>query len=138
MTSLSEMLGNLIYEGRGKITVTRVVDVEENKVEHSAAGNGRLKDTDTAEIDTFWAIPVGKNVVYGEGQGILYPKIGGIVTFKGYGIGTANEGGKTSFRGTNFYKTSSPELSFINNMIGVFEFEVDESGNTQVKVWEWK
>ncbi|MGD1835648.1 MAG: hypothetical protein ACPKQO_07985 [Nitrososphaeraceae archaeon] len=132
------MLGDLIYEGKGKITGTRVLDAEEKKVEHSAAGEGRLKDIDTTEIDTFWAIPVGKNVVYGEGQGIIYPKNGGIVTINGYGIGKTDDSGKTSFRGTNFYKATSSELLFINNVVGAFEFEVDESGNYQVKVWEWK
>lgn len=134
------MLGELIYQGKGKITGTRVINVDENKVEHSAGGEGRLKDIDVTEIDTFWVIPVGKNTLFGEGQGIITTKDDTeTVTFKGYGVGRISESGKTSFRGTNFYKTSSNEkLSFLNNMIGVFEFEVDESGNSQIKVWEWK
>lgn len=107
-------------------------------MEHSASGEGRFKNIKTTEIDTFWAIPVGKNEVCGEGQGIIYPETGEIVTVRGYGIGKTDDSGITSFRGTNFYKTSSPELAFINNAIGAFEFEVDESGNYQVKVWEWK
>jgi hypothetical protein len=28
--------------------------------------------------------------------------------------------------------------SSINNLVGVFEYEVDESGSTRAKVWEWK
>ncbi|MGD1836513.1 MAG: hypothetical protein ACPKPY_00460 [Nitrososphaeraceae archaeon] len=132
------MLGDLIHEGTGRNTSTRVLDTEKSKVEYSAAGKGRLKDIDTTEIVTIWTIPVGENVVYGEGQGIIYPKGGGIVTFKGYGIGITNESGKTSFRGSNFYKTSSTKLSIIDNLVGIFEFEVDQSGNNQVKVWEWK
>ena len=49
-----------------------------------------------------------------------------------------------SFRGSIFYKSSSTisitngKLSFLNNKIGVFETEVDESGNSTEKVWEWK
>ncbi|MGD1838922.1 MAG: hypothetical protein ACPKPY_12805 [Nitrososphaeraceae archaeon] len=132
------MLGDLIHEGKGKITSSRVLDTEKSKVEHSASCKGRLRGIDTTEIVTYWSIPVGENVVYGEGQGIIYPKGGGIVTFKGYGIGITNESGKTSFRGSNFYKTSSTTLSIIDNFVGIFEYEVDESGNSQVKVWEWK
>jgi hypothetical protein len=29
-------------------------------------------------------------------------------------------------------------LSFLNNMVGVFEYEVDETGNCSSKTWEWK
>ena len=134
------MLGELIYQARGKITGTRVLNADENKVEYSAGGEGRFNDIDVNEIDTFWAIPVGKNTLYGEGQGIITTKDGReSVTFKGYGVGHVNESGKISFRGTNFYKSSSNEkLSFLNNMIGVFEFELDESENSKTKVWEWK
>lgn len=130
------MLGDLIYEERGKITSTRVLDTKEKRVEHSAKGEGRFKNIKTTEIDTFWAIPVGKNRVYGEGQGIIYSNNGEIVTVRGYGIGKTDESGKTSFKGMNFYKSNSPELTFINNVIGAFEFEADETGNYQVKVWE--
>jgi hypothetical protein len=30
------------------------------------------------------------------------------------------------------------KLSFLNNLVGVFEYEVDEMGNCSSKVWEWK
>jgi len=44
-----------------------------------------------------------------------------------------------SFRGSVFYKTSSNgKLAFLNNMVGVFEAETDQSGNGVVKIWEWK
>lgn len=134
------MLGELIYQAKGKITGTRVLNADENKVEHSAGGEGRFNDIDVNEIDTFWAIHLGNNVYQGEGQGIITTKDGREnVTFKGYGVGHISESGKISFRGTNFYKTVSNEkLSFLNNLVGVFEFEVDESGNSQIKVWEWK
>jgi hypothetical protein len=29
-------------------------------------------------------------------------------------------------------------MAILNNLVGVFEYEVDEAGNTQYKVWEWK
>ena len=56
-------------------------------------------------------------------------------------IGTSKGPVNVSFRGSVFYKLSistNGKLSFLNNKIGVFESEVDESGNSIEKVWEWK
>ena len=42
-------------------------------------------------------------------------------------------------RSSVFFKTrSTGKLAFLNNKIGVFEFEADENGNTNGKIWEWK
>lgn len=134
------MLADLIYQGKGRIIGTRILNAEKGKVEYSASGEGRFKDISVTEIDTFWSMPSGENTFSGEGQGILTTKDGKEhVTFKGYGIGHKEQSGRTSFRGTNFYKTPSDEnLSFLNNMVGVFEFELDELGNSEIKIWEWR
>ena len=29
-------------------------------------------------------------------------------------------------------------LAFLNSMVGVFEYEVDENGNFGGKIWEWR
>jgi hypothetical protein len=29
-------------------------------------------------------------------------------------------------------------LSFLNNMVGIFEGEIDAAGNFSEKIWEWK
>lgn len=48
-------------------------------------------------------------------------------------------GGRMSWRGAIYYSTTSTgRLSSLNNVVGVFEYEVDEEGNTTAKVWEWK
>lgn len=52
-----------------------------------------------------------------------------------------NDYSSTSFRGSVFYKTSSSsngKLSFLNIKIEVFETEVNKSGNSIEKRWEWK
>lgn len=44
-----------------------------------------------------------------------------------------------SWRGVLYYDTTSTgKLSFLRDVVGVFEYEVDEEGNTSAKVWEWK
>jgi hypothetical protein len=35
-----------------------------------------------------------------------------------------------------FLRKSSGELAFLNNIIGVFEYETDNKGNTIGKIWE--
>ena len=58
----------------------------------------------------------------------------------GHGIGRFTDGGKkVMFGGSFFYRASATgKLAFLNNLVGVFEYEVDEAGNTRHKVCEWK
>jgi hypothetical protein len=133
------MLGELIFEGKGRITGPRILNAEENKVEHTLLGMGRFKDIDVNIISTFWTIPAGKNTVYGEAQAVITTKDNGeTASYRAYGIGRSNESGRTSFRGTVFYKTlATGKLSFLNNMVGVLEAEI-ENNNHSDKIWEWK
>jgi hypothetical protein len=34
--------------------------------------------------------------------------------------------------------STTGKLGFLNNVVGVFEYEVDENGNSGGKIWEWK
>ena len=137
------MLGELLYEGKGRLAGSRILNVDEYKVEHSMIEEGKIKDIEITMLGTFWTIPSGKNVTYVEGQGIITTKDGeDTATFRGYGIGTSKGQISVSFRSSVFYKSSSSstngKLSFLNNQIGVFESEVDESGTSNEKHWEWK
>jgi hypothetical protein len=78
--------------------------------------------------------------MYGEGQGVITTKDGkGMATWTGQGIGRFMGPGKISFRGSLFFRApSGGKLSYFNNLVGVFEYEVDEEGNCSSKVWEWK
>ena len=61
------------------------------------------------------------------------------IKWSAQGIGRLIGSGKTSFRVSMFFSTSSTEkLSSLNNAVSVFEHEIDEAGNTASKVWEWK
>ena len=138
------MLGDLLYEGKGRLAGSRIINVDEYKIEYSITEEGKFRDIEITEIGTFWTIPTSadKNVTYVEGQGIITTKDGqDTATFRGYGIGHFKGPISASFRGSVFYKTSSTnggKLSFLNNKIGVFETEVDQSGNSIEKHWEWK
>jgi hypothetical protein len=77
-----------------------------------------------------------EKVFYAEGQGVISTKDGTeIATWKGYGIERYN-GHNRADRGSVFFKASSNgKLAFLNNKIGVFEYEADENGNTNGKIW---
>jgi hypothetical protein len=133
------MLGDLIYEHKGKITSQRVLDVEGAKMETSFSGSANYRGTDGTEIGTYSTIYRSEGVLYGEGQGVITTKDGEIATWTGSGIGKFTGQGKIRFHGPLLYRTiSAGKLAFLNNLIGVYETQIDENQNFTYKVWEWK
>jgi hypothetical protein len=136
-------LGELIEESTGKITGQRVLDVEIPKMETSFAMEGNYRGISCTDVGTYTSVLREGGVLYGEGQGIITTKDGqGMATWTGQGIGKFTAPGKVSFRGSIFLRTPSTsqggKLSSLNNMVGVFEYEVDEMGSCFTKSWEWK
>lgn len=136
---MKSMLGDLIYEGKGSIIGSRVVNVEKNQIEYSLIEEGRFRDIKVIVTSTFWTTPTGKDTVYGEAQALINTKDSrDTATYRGCGIGYLMNLGKTIFRGTNFYKTSpNGKLSYLNDVVGAFEAEAYENHHLG-KVWEWK
>jgi hypothetical protein len=128
-------LGELIEDSTGKITGQRVLDVEIPKMETSFAMEGNYRGIPCTDVGTYTSVLREGGVLYGKGQGI-------ITTKDGQGIGKFTAPGKVSFRGSIFLRTPSTsqggKLSSLNNMVGVFEYEVDEMGSCFTKYWEWK
>ena len=138
-------LGELIIEDRGKLTGQRVLDVNGPKIETSVTMEGKYRGEDCTEMITYCSVMregTEGGVMYGEGQGVVTTKDGkGMATWTGQGIGGFTSPGKISFRGSLFFRASSAsggKLSSFDNLIGVFEYEIDEEGNCSSKVWEWK
>ena len=134
-------LGELIGEDRGKMTGERVLDVQVPKMETSFTMEGNYRGTLCTDVGTYTSVLREGGVLYGEGQGIVTTKDGqGIATWTGQGIGRFIGPGRVSFRGSLFFRTPSMsqggKLSYLNNIVGVFEYEVDEAGNCSSKTWE--
>lgn len=55
---------------------------------------------------------------------------------EGEGIGTMTPSG-IKWRGAIFLTKSTGKLEFLNNMVAIFEAEIDPEGNFS-KSWEWK
>ncbi len=70
------MLGELLYGGKGRLANSRIINVDEYKVEHSMVEEGKIKDIEITMLGTFWIVPAGKNITYVEGQGIITTKDG--------------------------------------------------------------
>lgn len=135
------MLGELLGEMEGKVSSSsqRVVDIKGRTMETNVMASGSLKGVQVTETLTYVANPTSKGVLHGVGNGIITTEDGNIVTFTGEGIGTFDASGVLKWRGAIFFDTSSEgKLGSLNNIVGVFEAQVDAQGNFTDKTWEWK
>jgi hypothetical protein len=111
-------------------------------METSFMMEGNYRGTTCTDAGTYMAM-LEDGVLHGEGQGIVTTKDGqGMASWTGQGVGRFTGPGKVSFRGDLYYRIppafEGGKLSFLNNRIGLFEYEEDEQVNCSVKVWEWK
>ena len=56
------MLGELLFEIKGRLTGSRVLNADEYKVEHSITQEGKFKHIEITDIGTFWTTPLDNNV----------------------------------------------------------------------------
>ena len=133
------MLGEILGESRGKRTGRRILSTSPGfRVEVSFEDSGKLLGNDFNGITTYWAASRADGSLYGEGEGVYLLQNGDNATLKGAGVGTLKPGGAVSYRGAVYFSTASAALARLNTVAAVFEFEVDASGNTHSKFWEWK
>jgi hypothetical protein len=103
------LLGELLFESKGKITRQRVLSVENGipKLEISIAGNGIF--TGSLEVTTswtYWTIQRPDGTSHSEGQGIIMTKDGSeAATATGRGEGKMTESGKMRYVSALFYET---------------------------------
>jgi hypothetical protein len=144
-TTANTTLGDPFYVEQTKSTGIRVIDIIHGpKVEVSFAGNGTMNSTiNVTNIGTIWTIPTNSsgNSLYSEGQGILTTQKGEMATYTQQAVGQITPEGKVVFHGSMFFKTLSSttgELAFLNNEMGIYDYESDIAGNAVRQVWEWK
>lgn len=110
------------------------------KLEASFSMTGKFRGVEATDLGTYWSSPKPGGAIYGEAQGVLMSKDGQeMVTYTAQGVGRFTSPGKIRFVCSLFFSTASAgKLAFFNNLVGIFEYEVDELGNTSSKHWEWK
>ncbi|MGI0033588.1 MAG: hypothetical protein ACRD97_10015 [Nitrososphaeraceae archaeon] len=135
------MLGELTGENEGKVSSQRVIDVKGPTMETSVTASGRLRGVQVTETLTYVANTSSKGVLHGVGNGIITTQDGDLATYTAEGIGRYDASGVLNWRGAIFFEASSEgegKLGFLNNLVGVFEAQVDAEGNFTDKIWEWK
>jgi hypothetical protein len=145
-TEVTESLGNPFFVEQGRLIGQRVLAVTpQPQLEFSFMANASINNGDDDGVIN--AINTGTSVstlnadgtFRGEGQGILRTQGGGVATWTNQVIGSITPEGTIVTRGVGIWSTPSTtgELAFMNNMITVFEVQIDREGNLSAREWEW-
>ena len=132
------MLGEQIGETKGRRLVRRVISIDPPTAEVSFEDTGQMFGIPTTGMGTYTSTIRPDGSLFGQGQGLDMTQDGEAITWTGTGVGKFGPGGSVSYRGMLFFQTASQKLARINNACGAFEYEVDASGDTISKIWEWK
>ncbi|HEY9387384.1 MAG TPA: hypothetical protein VIP70_10115 [Nitrososphaeraceae archaeon] len=127
-------LGEPFFVEKGKITGQKEIGANRTQFTFTSNGtlNGNIEATDTGE---YVSVSKGNNLTYDQGQGVIATKDGSETANYTF-IDVANG---TVYQGAAAYSTNSTgKLSFLNNILGIFKGETDESGNFVGTEWQWK
>ena len=138
-------LGDPFFVEQGKIIGQRVLTVTpQPQIEFSFMANATINNGD----DVINAINTGTSVstlnadgtFRGEGQGILRTEGGEVATWTNQVVGNFTSEGTIITRGVGFWSTppTTGELAFMNDMITVFEVQIDMEGNLSAREWAWR
>lgn len=135
------MLGEMIGEEHGKVSAVRALpsNGQTVRMEVSFQSTGNLVGVEATNMGTYISTLMPSGLFNGNGQGVVMTKDGDMATWSGTGVGKpAGKGLAVSWRGAIYFQTSSKRLEGLNKIATIFEYEVDENGNTSAKFWEWK
>lgn len=136
------MLGDTIGHARGRVVSTRVLPPVENEVvlEISFQGEGEMLNVSFNDMGTSKLIFRSDGMIEAQdGHVVMFGSKGEIARLHSAGLGKLTgpvpQGRYTS---TGMFETNAACWKHLNEIIGIFEFIVDDEGNYQVKIWEWK
>lgn len=142
-TNLTELFGEPIYKETERITSNSIVlDVDKNiRTQDSYTASGMLKDVgNVTDKSTFLTTFQREgNVTTSNGNGIFTTVDGEIATYIGQDLGMIDENGVEIFRGIQIFQTeSNGKLSFLDNLIGLYEYKNWPDGKKTGMIWQWK
>ena len=129
----SATLGEPIFVEKGADVIQKGIGPNRSTYTFTSNGtmNGNIEVTDTGE---FLSISKGDNFIYEPGKGVIMTKDGSETA----NYTSIDVGNSTDYQGASAYSTNSTgKLSFLNNILGIYKGEVDESGNFVLKEWQW-
>ena len=127
-------LGEPFFVEKGKVTSQK--EIGPNRTQYIFAANGTMNgNVDVTITGEFVSVSKGSNLTFEQGQGVITTKDGSetanytfIDVFNG-----------TDLQGASAYSTNSTgELSFLNNILGIFRGGQEEGGNYALEQWHWK
>jgi hypothetical protein len=129
-----------------KIINQRILDSDKIKIESTIRASSNFRGTNITEMATFWTMSIQSNsdVLYGEARGVVTTQDRqGLATFRGHGLTFKLGNGRIRDRGCRIYSTSyassaTNKLSDLSNLVGLFEYDIDEIGRGTLSIWEWK
>ena len=134
------MLGQLLGEGRGRVTLLRALSADgpASEVETSTTGEGTLLGKPITEIGTYTQRLRPNGTAYAEGHLILQSADGEMAPWKGFLIGRfAGEGLASNVAAVGAFHGATPGFERLNEVATVVEVQVDPEGNYHYQLWEW-
>lgn len=132
------MLGDLIYEAKGKVIGERVLELNPPKIESSYTLESTLKGMKVSELGTYTSTMRPDGTMLGEDKSIIMAEDGSGTTATAQGIGRFTGLEKITFRGfATVGAAGTGSLGAVNSLLIAIEVEVDGEDLT-IKGWEWK
>jgi hypothetical protein len=135
----AQILGEPFFKETGKITDQK--EIGPNRMQVTFSANGTLKDDlNVTNTGGFVSISSGNNLTFAQGQGKLAAPDGvETAVYDIIAVGNVTQEGKPVIVGAAAYRTNSTgDLAFLNNVLGVFKAELDETGSFTSTEWQWK
>lgn len=108
-------------------------------MEVSFQARGTILGLAATDMGTYSSVARPDGTLFGDGQGITMTADGDVATWRDQGVGRfTGRGSAVSWRGAIYYQTAAPKLAHLTSVAVIFEYEVDENGNTHAQIWEWK
>jgi hypothetical protein len=139
-SSTGTSLGNPFFVEKGRIIGQRVLSANPLQVEYTVAANASINDSINATNTGTTVSTIQPNgVFHAKGQGFIMTQGGEVATYKSQVVGNVTRDGRVLSVGVNFWSTpSTGKLAFMNDMMNIFKFQADPSGNISAIGWEWK
>lgn len=105
----------------------------------SYSGNGVVKGIHFSAVGTVFIMPRTDKALDLNGHAVVTTNDGEKGSYTFYSLGYTGADGTTRDNGTaTFHTTSNGKLSDADNLLLVFEDQVDKAGNGRTLGWEWK
>jgi hypothetical protein len=135
---LMTTIGRLLTEEQGRLTVRRVISVDEGaaKVETTFETSGLFDGAHYTALGTLWSFIRPDGTLYGELMGGLRTDDNDTGVYRGITGGKYLADAKHSYRGAITFENTVGALAELNSVLAVFELEIDDSNKVNYRTWE--